>query len=877
VIKPERYRQIEQLYHEALERGAERRGAFLEQACAGDEDLHREVESLLFYDERAEHFIERPPDDVAAAMLAAEQKQSVLGRRLGHYQIVSLLGAGGMGEVYLAEDIRLKRKVALKLLPAHFTADRDRVRRFEQEARAASALNHPNIITIHEIGEIEETHYLVAEFIDGEMLRERLSHDRMDLSSALEVTLQVTSALAAAHEAGIVHRDIKPENIMLRRDGYVKVLDFGLAKLAEPPARIIGTQAATTCGVSTEVGVVKGTVRYMSPEQARGQKVDARSDIFSLGIVLYEMITGRVPFEGPTSSDVIAAVLDKNPLPLTQFLLEVPVELDRIVSKALRKDPEDRYQTIKDLHVDLKGLKQELEARAKDTAVAGGEATATRLRSSAEYVVSEIKLHKSRSLLVLAFLLTTVSSVAYFISGGKAIDSVAILPFVNANADPNTEYLADGIPESIINNLSQLTNLKVMSRDSAFHYKGGGPGAQAIARELKVQAVVTGRVAHHGDGLSINVELINAQDNSQIWGQQYNRKLADVFAVQEEIAKEISEKLRLKLTGAEQQQLAKRPTENLTAFRYYMQGRAYTQRRTREDLLTAVHYWERAIEEDRNYALAYAGLADSYAVLGTRGYIAPLEGRRKAEEAARKALTLDENLAEAHVAFGQTYFQFAPYNFSLADRELRRAIELSPSLAMAHHQLGVSLAQQGHLDEGLVELLKARELDPLSSIIARNVALPYYLKRDYARALELVRQANEPGPLFTSTWEIGAYIQNRLFDEALAELEKAKRERKSDPILIYGTGMVYAAQGKRAEALQIIKELEEISGASLSEAHWIAKIYAALNEKEMAFSWLERGLAAGAIGYFYKDEPVWDPIRSDPRFADLLRRMGIPS
>jgi len=453
--------------------------------------------------------------------------------------------------------------------------------------------------------------------------------------------------------------------------------------------------------------------------------------------------------------------------------------------------------------------------------------------------------------------------------------SIAVLPFDNQNRDPDTEYLSDGIPESIINSLSQLPNLKVMSRNSVFHYKGKNIDAPAVAKELKVQAVLTGRMTQRGDGLSISVELINAQDNSEIWGQQYNRKLADVFAVQEEIAEEISEKLRLKLTGAERQQLAKRPTENLKAFQYYMQGRAYTQRRTREDLLEAIRYCEKAIEEDRNYALAYAGLADAYGNLGVRGYIAPIEGRRKMEEAARKALSLDENLAEAHAALGPFYTDFAPYNSSLGDRELRRAIELSPSLASAHQFLGLSLARRGRFDEALTELLKARELDPLSSIIARQMAAPYYLKRDHIRAIELLREANELGPSFTTHWEIGVYIQNRLYDEALAELEKAKRERKNDPLLIYDTGIVYAAQGKRAEALQIINELEAMSGPSLSEAHWIAKIYAALNEKELALSWLDRGLAAGAIGSFFKDEPVWDPIHSDPRFTDLERRMGL--
>lgn len=456
------------------------------------------------------------------------------------------------------------------------------------------------------------------------------------------------------------------------------------------------------------------------------------------------------------------------------------------------------------------------------------------------------------------------------------IESIAVMPFVNQNHDANIDYLVDGIPENIINSLSRLPNLKVMSRNSVFQYKGKNIDAQAVAKELKVQAVLTGRVTQRGDGLSISVELINAQDSSQIWGQQYNRRLADLFAVQEEIARDLSEKLRLKLASTKQKQLAKRPTENIKAFQYYMQGRAYAQRRTREDLLTAIQYHEKAIEEDRNYALAYAGLADAYANLGTRGHIAPQEGRRKAEEAARKALVLDENLAEAHLALAQPYTLFPPYDYAVSDSELRQAIELSPSLATPHQYLGISFAHRGRYDEALAEFLKARELDPLSSSIARSVCLPYYFKRDYARAFEILRQANELGPRFSQPWEIGLYIQARLLDEALAELEQAKQERKDDPILIHSTGMIYAAQGKRAAALQIIKELEGMSGASLSQAHFISKIYATLNEKEQALTWLDRGLAVGAIPNFYQDDPMWDPIRSDPRFVQLLKRMNLP-
>jgi eukaryotic-like serine/threonine-protein kinase len=746
----------------------------------------------------------------------------------------------------------------LKLLPSYFTKDADRLRRFEQEACAASALNHPNILTIHEIGETDGTPFMAAEFIEGETLRERITGAPMKIGQMVDVAEQVASALAAAHEVGIIHRDIKPENIMVRRDALVKVLDFGIAKLTKQQATDL--DALTLPMVQTGSGVVMGTMPYMSPEQALGRDVDHRSDIFSLGAVLYEVATSRRPFCGMNASETLDLILHAKPEAISHFNHDVPAELERIVGKCLEKDREQRYQSARELLVDLQDLER------------GGSGARTTHR-----VVPQPQRWRRRSVVALAVALLVLGSVGLYLlwAPTQTIDSLAVLPFVNENADPDAEYLADGIPESIINSLSQLPHLKVMSRNSVFRLKGRETDAQQVGQQLGVRAVLTGRVAQRGETLAISIELVDARDNSQIWGQHYNRRLADVFAVQEEIAKEISEKLRLKLTGAERQQLAKRPTENLKAFQFYTLGRGYIQRRTREDLLSAIRYYERAIEEDDNYALAYAGLADVYVNLGVRGYTEPLEGQRKAEKYARKALALDENLAESHVPLGQAYVAFVPCNFALGDREYRRAIELSPSLAMAHQYLGGSLALQGLLDESLEEFLKARELDPLSPIIARQVALPYYLKRDYVRALELLRQANALGPAFTAPVEIGAYIPNRLFNEALSELEKAKGERQSDPVLIFSTGMVYAAQGKRAEALQIIKELEDMSGASLSQAQSIAKIYTALNEKELALKWLERGLTAGAIGLFFKDEPVWDTISSDPRFTDLLRRMGL--
>jgi eukaryotic-like serine/threonine-protein kinase len=457
----------------------------------------------------------------------------------------------------------------------------------------------------------------------------------------------------------------------------------------------------------------------------------------------------------------------------------------------------------------------------------------------------------------------------------KQIESIAVMPFVNESGNADVEYLSDGMTEALIRNLSHLPNLNVKARTSVFRYKGKEIDLQQIAQELNVQAILTGRVVQRGDDLTVSIELADTRTENTIWNEKYDRKIAEVFALQEEIAGEISSTLHLKLTGVEKEQLTKRPTENLRAFQYYMQGRSYAHRRTREDLLAAISHYDKAISEDRNYALAHAGLAEAYAQLGLRGYLLAEEGRRKALDAARTALALDENLAEAHVANGLVYIVLPTHDLPLGDREMRRAIELSPSLATAHFYLGVSLVRQGRLAEALEKNLRARELDPLSPIIARQTTIHYFFERDHVRALEHLRQAYELGPPFNVSWEVGVYIQNGLFDEALAELEKAKRDRKDDPILIYSTGAVYAARGERAKTLQVVKALQDMSGASLSQAHVIAKLYAGLNDKEMTFSWLERGLAAGAIGAFYQGEPVWDPVRDDARFTALLRQMGI--
>jgi serine/threonine protein kinase/Flp pilus assembly protein TadD len=768
------------------------------------------------------------------------------------------LGRGAMGTTYLAVDKVLRRMVALKVIEVSVPTSRDAqaVReRFLREARAAAALRHPNVAAVYHFGaSANGAHcYYAMELVDGETLETLIRRDGpLNAKVGLEIAIQITQALMAAAAHGLIHRDLKPGNIMLTRGApgsaelQVKVIDFGLAK------------AITNAGGELDLthGQFVGTPNFASPEQFGSGPVDVRADIYSLGATLWFALTGKTPFAG-RSIEEIRRAQKLTALPTEQLKAAyVPPPLRSLLKSMLALEPAGR-PGAHDLAARLRGC--------------SGQASNARIRFA---IASAVILILGASAFFIFHSLRTHPAAVESVSNPAVLEkSVAVLPFDNQNRDPDIDYLSDGITESVIHSLSQLSQLKVMARSTVFQYKGKEVDPRKVGHDLGVGFVVMGRLLQKGDNLTIRTEVVNVSDGTELWGQQYNRKVADVFAVQEEIAKEISENLRLKLSGVERQQLAKRPTENLKAFQYYMQGLSSAQRRTREDLLTAISYYDRAIEEDRNYSLAYAGFADAYANLGAYGYIAPIDGTRKTEKAARKAVALDENLAEAHAALALAHIAFAPSNFQLGDRELRRAIELSPSLALAHSYLAFSLARQGRPDESLEEILKARELDPLSPIIARGVAFPYYLKRDYRRALELLRQANELGPAFTTTWEIGVYIQNKLFNETLAELQKAKRERKDDPILICDTGMIYAAQGKRAEALQVIKDLEGISGASLSQAHLIPKIYATLNEKEMALSWLERGLATGAIGTFYKDEPVWDPIRGDSRFEALIQKM----
>jgi len=831
----------------------------------------------------------------------------MIGKTLSHYQVTEKLGSGGMGEVYLAQDTQLRRNVALKLLPAQFTQDEDRLQRFEQEARAASALNHPNILTIYEIGQVGDSHFIATEFIDGQTLRRQMT-SRLSLIEALDIVIQVASALTAAHAAGILHRDIKPENVMLRPDGLVKVLDFGLAKLAERSSPGTGTELPTAARVDTDPGRVMGTAQYMSPEQARGLKVDGRTDVFSLGGVLYEMVAGRAPFEGGTTADLIISIIGKEPALLSRYSQDVPAELQRIVSKALRKDREARYQTVKDLLIDLKSLREELEFEAKlhrsgQPEVLSGEVVTTssgqagvaaagklevstdkvgavRTTSSAEYLVGEVRRHKGTALLVLAILIIAVAALLYFARGGKAIDSVAVLPFVNASADPDTEYLSDGITESLINSLSQLSRIKVIARSSVFRYKGRETDPRAVGRELGVQAVLTGRVVQRGDNLSISAELMDARDNSHIWGEQYHRKLADLMAVQQELATEMSEKLRLKLSGEEQKRLTKSYTENTEAYQHYLKGLYYLDRSSEEGAKKAIEHFNQAIEIDPNYALAYVGLANAHLGLQFHNSLAPKDAYQRAKAAVLKAQQIDETLAEIHASLGVIKTRY-DRDFVGAEREYKRAIQLKPNYALAHSGYSLYLSAMGRHREAIAEAKRAQELEPLSGTNGDVLGYIFWQARQYDQSIEELPKTLEMEPNFAlAHCDLGiTYVLKGNYEEAIAEISKAVTLSGGEPIYISTLGYAYAVAGQRDEAEKRLAQLEELSKRRYVGPAQIALVYIGLGEKDQAFEWLEKAYEDRSItneNFALKVDPQFDTLRSDPRFTDLLRRIGFP-
>lgn len=752
---------------------------------------------------------------------------------LERYRILAPLGVGGMGEVYRAKDLRLGRGIAIKVLPEHLASDSSALMRFEHEAKAVAALSHPNILAIHDFGADGGVSFAVTELLEGETLRSRLAGGALTWRKAVEISRAIAEGLAAAHSRGIIHRDLKPENVFITHDGRVKILDFGLARWEEPSASEEETSAPTT-PAPTEPGTVLGTMGYMSPEQVRGQPADARSDIFSFGAVLYEMIAGRRAFSGESAAEKMAAILRDEPPDLSRSVAGVPPELARVVLHCLEKNPGERFQSARDVAFALQP-------------VAEGSA------------VSEPPPPRQKP-------------------KGR-IKSLAVLPFANVGGDAEMDYLSEGITETLISSLSHLPKLRVMARSTVFRYKPDSD-PQQVGRELDVAVVLTGRIVPRGETLTVQAELVDAGTGWRLWGDRYQRTMADVLEVQEQIAHEIGEKLSLTLSPAQKKQLVRSHAANREAYETYLKGRYYWNKAGIPNIQRALEYFESAIAKDPAYAPAYAGMSDCYAALGMDKYgaLSPVEAFPKAKAAALKALEIDEKLVEGHTSLG--FVCQLSWEWSAAEEALRKAIRGNPNYAQAHEIYGFYLAAVGRFDEAVEEMTRAQELDPLSLNMLASFGWVYMAARRYGEAIEQCRRALELDPNFVQAhlWLGLSQTEDGMASEAIATFQNAAAITNRNATILGGLGTAHVRAGEAGEAQKILEELEDrsVRGQYVTTVSMVM-LYTALGQKDSAFDWLEKAYTARAsflVGL--KVYSFFDSLRPDPRYDDLLRRIGFP-
>ncbi len=865
-MTPERWRQVDELLDLMLERAPHERSALLHQRCAGDAELRREVEALLLAHEQSPDFIEKPPLTAMRAVLAQETNSTnslptqseILGHTLGHYQIISLLGAGGMGEVYRAMDTRLDREVAVKVLAHKLALNAEALKRFEREAKAVAALSHPNILAIHDFGVEDGTSYSVTELLKGETLRERLSRAALNWRDAVAIAMQIAEGLSAAHAQGIIHRDLKPENIFLTTAGVVKILDFGIARIKPSPAAVSPALFSTSITVP---GRIIGTFGYMSPEQVRGEEVDTPSDVFAFGCVLYEMLVGQRPFARGTTAEMMAAILRDEPVLTTGKVAALPDALKRLLPRCLAKRPGDRYQSARDLTLDLKAL-------------LGNAETVRKLRWS----------KRGWGLMAAGLLL---SLAAWFLINwwkrDAAINSLAVLPLVSIAPDAQIDSLADGVIEGVIAQLSQLPDLRVMARSTVFRYKNQAHDPQQIGQQLQVKAVLTGRIVRKGEAVVISTELVKVADGSLLWGEKYERPLADLTPLQTEMAERISEQLHLSVNRAERERMSKRSTKNSEAYQLYLYGRYQLNKRSVEATLKSIAYFKQAITKDPAYALAYAGLADACFLGAGDPQLPRPETMQQAKAAAAKAVELDANSAEAQTSLAMLRL-FYDYDWAQAEQGFRRAIACNGGYATAHHWYGVLLYAQGRFSAAQQELRIAKELDPLSLALNNDIGFCHYLAREYEQAVAQFQRTLELDSNWIESrrWLAGTYFQQRREADAIAEYFKILQADGEKPENIAALRTATQKNGMRGYWQRRLVLLSDPTRIHSVSPFNFASLRANLGEKEEALRWLETAFAARLKGthnvsglLYLKVDPRFDLLRGDVRFAQLLQTIGL--
>jgi serine/threonine protein kinase/tetratricopeptide (TPR) repeat protein len=887
-MKPERWRQVEQLYQSVLALEESKRSAFLEDSCAGDEALRHEVLSLLAEQERANSFMKTPAMEMMAKELAVDQQRpasshadprQLIGRTISHYRILAKLGHGGMGVIYRAEDTRLKRNVALKFLPED-SRDPSALGRLRREAQAASALNHPNICTIHDVGEFDGDYFIAMELLQGQTLRERIAGKPLPVDSLLELGAQVADGLEAAHTSGVIHRDLKPSNIFVTARGTAKILDFGLARKTQNKIRETNSPGGEiTLSLDeqhlTSPGEVLGTIAYMSPEQARGEELDPRTDIFSLGSVLYEMATGRPPFAGRTSALLFDSLLHHTPASPSRINPEISPELEKIINKCLQKNRDLRYQHAPDVHSDLQAVQS-----GKSSDLAGRDTDVSH------------RPHISRRAIAVSagiFLLLALAAAFNFgkvrdwvrSTNGPRIQSLAVLPLINLTGDAAQDFFVDGMTDEVTTELAQIGGLRVTSRTSTMQFKDAKKSIPQIGKELNVDAVLQGSVAHSGNRVRVIAQLIEAQSDRQLWSKRYERELQDVLTMQDELARDIASEIRIKLTPEERTRLASPRPINPAAHDAYLRGRFLWNRRTEPELNKAKEYFTQAIAADPNYAPAYSGLADTYFYLGYAwGHMPPREAIPLAKAAALKAIQLDDNSAEGHTSHGIVK-AMGEWDFPGAEQELKRAIALNPNYATAHHVYAVVLGALGRNDDAIAEMRKAVEVDPLS-VPLRNML---------ANKLEEAQRCNDAADEFRKTMELipntphlgmlheglaSCYRATGREKEAVEEDVKSRIAFGATPKEIEEYRKTYAVSGRKG----VVQKDLQAALARWEKDHWhsdafdVFSAYLELGDKDKAFAWIDKliELRSTWLIWIYPGAPL---LRDDPRFEVVKRKMGV--